>query len=53
MKPSQKVLNGHEAVKVALVQTAPVFLDRERTIDKACAKIAESAREGAQIIVFS
>ena len=53
MKPSHKVLNGHEAVKVAIVQTAPVFLDRERTIDKACVKIAEAAREGAQIIVFS
>src|SRR4029078_10621431 len=53
MKPQQKVLNGHAAIKVAIVQTAPVFLDRDRTIDKACAKIEEAAREGAQIIVFS
>jgi predicted amidohydrolase len=53
MKPRQKVLNGHAAVKVAIVQTAPVFLDRERTIDKACAKIDEAARAGAQVIVFS
>ena len=53
MKPTQKVLNGHAAVKVAIVQTAPVFFDRERTIDKACLKIAEAASQGAQIIVFS
>lgn len=53
MKPSQKVLNGHPAVKVAIVQAAPVFFDREATIDKACAKIAEAAGQGAQIIVFS
>ena len=53
MKPTQKVLNGQPAVKVAIVQAAPVFLNREATIDKACAKIEEAAREGAQIIVFS
>ena len=53
MKPQQKVLNGHPAIKVAIVQTAPVFLDRDKTIDKACVKIAEAAREGAQVIVFS
>lgn len=53
MKPTQKVLNGHPAVKVAIVQTAPVFMDRERTIDKACEKIAEAAGQGAQVIVFS
>ena len=53
MKSTQKVLNGHPAVKVAIVQTAPVFFDRQKTIDKACRKIEEAAREGAQIIVFS
>jgi hypothetical protein len=53
MKSTQKVLNGHPAVKVAIVQTAPVFFDRQKTIDKACRKIEEAGREGAQIIVFS
>jgi nitrilase len=53
MTPTRKILNGHASIKVAIVQTAPVFLDRDRTIDKACEKIAEAAREGAQVIVFS
>lgn len=53
MKATQKVLNGHPVVKVAIVQTAPVFFDREATISKACAKIEEAAAQGAQIIVFS
>jgi nitrilase len=53
MTPQRKVLNGHPAVKVAIVQTAPVFLDREATVAKACAKIDEAARHGAQVIVFS
>jgi predicted amidohydrolase len=53
MKPTRKVLNGHPAIKVAIVQTAPVFLDREATVAKACAKIEEAAGQGAQVIVFS
>lgn len=53
MRPAQKVLGGHPAIKVAVVQTAPVYLDRERTVDKAIAKIAEAGREGANVIVFS
>lgn len=53
MSSSRKVLAGQESVKAAIVQTAPVFMDLERSIEKACKKIAEAAAQGAQLIVFS
>ena len=53
MRPSDKILGGREAVKVAVVQTPPVYLDRERSVDRACRKIAEAAGQGAELIVFT
>lgn len=52
VRPPQKVLNGRQEVKVAVVQTPPVFLNKEKTIDRACKKIKEAADNGAELIVF-
>jgi nitrilase len=39
-------------VKVAVVQAAPVFFDREATVDKTCRLALEAAAQGAQLILF-
>jgi nitrilase len=46
------VLGGRESVKVAIVQKAPRFLDKEASLDRAEAYIAEAAGIGAELIVF-
>jgi nitrilase len=39
--------------KIAIVQEPPVFLDREKTIAKATAKVGEATAGGAELIVFN
>ena len=39
-------------LRAAAVQTAPVFLDREATIDKIAAKVREAKAGGADLVVF-
>jgi nitrilase len=41
-----------ESFRIAAVQACPIYLDRQRTIDKACALIHEAARDGARLVVF-
>ncbi|HBL44915.1 MAG TPA: aliphatic nitrilase, partial [Planctomycetaceae bacterium] len=42
----------YPAFKAALAHVAPVFLNKDATVEKACSLIREAARNGAQIIVF-
>jgi nitrilase len=42
-----------DKVKVAAAQVAPVFMDKEATIDKACRTIEEAGKGGARLLVFS
>ena len=39
-------------IKVAVVQDAPVFLDRDATVAQACDRIARAGAEDARLVVF-
>lgn len=53
MQPRQKIFAGKDMVKVAIIQTSPIFMDKEKSLAKACEKIIEAGKEGAELIVFS
>ncbi|MCF8070526.1 MAG: carbon-nitrogen hydrolase family protein [Desulfobacterales bacterium] len=41
-----------DIVKVAAVQAAPIFMNKQASIEKACKLILEAGSEGARLIVF-
>lgn len=44
--------DNYPKVKLAAAQVAPIFLNREKTIEKACEVIIEAGKNGANIIGF-
>src|SRR3954454_19270579 len=51
-KSSKPVLGGRDIVRVAIVQKAPAFMDREASLLRAETLIAEAAAGGTDLIVF-
>ena len=39
-------------IKIAAAQLSPHYLNKEKTVDKACSAIAEAGKAGAGLIVF-
>ncbi|MGQ0793263.1 MAG: carbon-nitrogen hydrolase family protein [Deltaproteobacteria bacterium] len=50
---SRRILGGRDSVKVAVAQASPVFMDKQKTVEKACKFILEAGRNGAELIAFS
>jgi nitrilase len=38
--------------RIAAAQLTPIFLNKEKTVDKACAAISEAGKNGAELVVF-
>src|SRR6516165_7947491 len=49
---STRIMIHYPAYKVAAAHVAPVFLDTDRSVDKACSVIEEAAGNGARLIAF-
>ncbi|MCQ4637948.1 carbon-nitrogen hydrolase family protein [Anaerovorax odorimutans] len=49
---SGKIFNGRKSVKAAIAQISPVFMDKDKTIEKAIEYIGMAGGQKADIIVF-
>src|SRR5438552_193863 len=47
-----RIMVHYPAYRVAAAHVAPVFLDTDRSVDKACSVIDEAAAHGARLIAF-
>src|SRR5438105_15270374 len=52
LQPVDRPGDKQPLVRVAAVQAAPVFLNREATIAKATELLSQAAHNGAQLVVF-
>jgi aliphatic nitrilase len=46
------IMIHYPAYKVAAAHVAPVFLDTQRSVEKACSVIEEAAKNGARLVAF-
>jgi len=43
---------NQETYKIAVIQAAPVYMDRDATMEKACRLFAEASQNGTRLAVF-
>jgi aliphatic nitrilase len=48
----RRIMTQYPAYKVAAAHVAPVFLDTDQSVDKACSVIEEAASHGARLVAF-
>lgn len=48
----EKVFNGRKSVRAAIAQIAPVFMDKQKTMEKAAEYIKKAGEQNADIVVF-
>lgn len=46
------MLSNNDILKVGLAQMAPVWLDRDKTLEKVCAFIEDAATQNCELVVF-